>query len=88
MLCYECSQAGRNREAVGLCHHCSAALCADHASMVADPVTTTYPLLKTVVLPKKARLFLCDTCLQALRQTHAAGVTLETSEEHFVSSIG
>ena len=24
MLCYECSRTGRNREAVGLCHNCSA----------------------------------------------------------------
>jgi len=82
MLCYECSKAGRSREAVGLCHHCSAALCADHASIVADPVTTTYPLLKTVVLPKKARLFLCGTCLGALQQSGARDLKVETSEDY------
>jgi hypothetical protein len=88
MLCYECSKAGRNREAVGLCHHCSAALCADHACIVLDPVTTTYPVFKTVVLPKKARLFLCGTCLQALGQTHEQILTLDTPQECCVSSTG
>jgi hypothetical protein len=87
MLCYECSKAGRNRESVGLCHHCSAGLCADHACIVADPVTKTYPFFGTVVRPKKARLFLCSTCLQAFGKTSTESMTLETSEEHCVSSI-
>lgn len=87
MLCYECSKAGRNREAAGLCHHCSAALCADHASIVADPVTTTYPLLKTVVLPKKARLFLCGTCLGALQQAGPRDLINETSTEYRTPAV-
>jgi len=81
MNCYECSRVGTNGEAVGLCHHCSAALCADHACVVTDPVTTTYPLVRTAVVPKKARLFLCGTCLQALRQTHTETIMSETSEK-------
>lgn len=81
MLCYECSKAGRNREAVGLCHHCSAALCANHACIVADPVTTTYPMTRTVVLPKKARMFLCSTGVQALQQKGNLTLTPETSSE-------
>jgi hypothetical protein len=88
MLCYECSKAGRNREAVGLCHHCSAALCADHVSIVADPVTTAYPVFRTVVFPKKARLFLCGTCFQALGQKYTETLITETPEEHCVSSMG
>lgn len=70
MLCYECSKVGRNQDAVGLCHHCSAALCREHSQIVADPVTITYPVAKAVVLPLQARLFLCETCLAALEQTH------------------
>jgi hypothetical protein len=70
MLCYECSKVGRSQDAVGLCHHCSAALCREHSRIVADPVTTTYPIAKAVVLPLQARLFLCETCLAALEQTH------------------
>jgi len=85
MHCYECSKAGTNSEAVGLCHHCSAALCVDHACIVADPVTTTYPLNRTVVLPKSARMLLCGTCLQALRQIHTETITPETSEKCCVS---
>lgn len=42
----------------------------DHASIVADPVTTSDPISKTVVLPKKARMLLCDTCLAAWEQLH------------------
>jgi len=30
MECHQCLQSGISREAVGLCHHCSAALCAEH----------------------------------------------------------
>ncbi len=68
MVCYECQQAGKTRDAVGLCHHCSAALCPEHALVVSDPVTTQYPLCRSVVLPLRARLFLCGTCWEALRQ--------------------
>jgi hypothetical protein len=81
MNCYECSMVGTNSNAVGLCHHCSAALCTDHACVVADPMTTTYPLVRTVVVPKQARLFLCGTCLQALRQTNTETIMPETSEK-------
>jgi hypothetical protein len=68
MLCYECAKAGKRHESVGLCHHCSAALCGDHACVVTDPIATTYPLFRTVILPKKAQLLLCGTCLSALEQ--------------------
>jgi hypothetical protein len=72
MLCYECSETGTRSEAVGLCHHCSVALCQQHGSMVADPMTTVYPLVREVVLPKKARMLLCPTCLTALQQGRVA----------------
>jgi hypothetical protein len=68
MLCYECSQTGTRQEAIGLCHHCSVALCQQHASMINDPVTMTALINRTVVLPKKARVLLCSTCLSALQQ--------------------
>lgn len=71
MHCYECLQAGETRDAVGLCHHCSAALCAEHICVVADLVTAIEPLVRTVVLPKKARLLLCGTCKAALQQTRS-----------------
>ena len=71
MHCYECLQAGVTRDAIGLCHHCSAALCTEHAFVVADPVTTIYPLMKTVVLPKRARLLKCGTCKAALEQARS-----------------
>jgi hypothetical protein len=81
MLCYECSKAGRSQQAIGLCHHCSAGLCADHASVIADPVTTTYPLCRTVVLPQKARQLLCATCLRALQQVGVRDLQPEASRE-------
>lgn len=68
MRCYECLHADTSRHAVGLCHHCSAALCADHAKLVADPITDIRPLMLEVVLPKQARLLLCGTCKAALEQ--------------------
>jgi len=68
MHCYECSQTGGSREAVGLCHHCSAALCAEHIFAITDPMVAQAPLLKEVTLPKRARLLLCRTCKAALEQ--------------------
>ena len=70
MLCFDCAKSGSTRDAVGLCQHCSAALCYDHARTVEDPIIATYPIGKTVVLPKHARLILCETCKTALGQSH------------------
>jgi hypothetical protein len=81
MLCYECSKAGRHREAVDLCHNCSAALCGEHAFVTAVPITKMYPICKSVVLAKKARQLLCATCLGALRQVEEREVVSETSKE-------
>jgi hypothetical protein len=66
MHCYGCFQADVTRDAVGLCHHCSVALCTEHACMVTDPLTEIYPVMQTVVLPKRARLLLCGMCKAAL----------------------
>ena len=44
-------------------------LCAEHALILSDPVTAQYPVCKTVTLPLRARLFLCSTCREAMRQT-------------------
>ena len=68
MLCYECVQSGDRHEAIGLCHHCSVALCKYHGHVIADPMTTIIPLVREVALPKEARLLLCDTCLAAMKQ--------------------
>ena len=72
MLCYECSQAGTRKEAIGVCHHCSFGLCQEHSAMIADQVTMTALINRTVVLPKKARLLLCSICLTALQQERIA----------------
>jgi len=69
MICYECQQSGQRRDAVALCNHCSAALCQEHVLVLADPVTAQYPVCKTVILPLRARVFLCSTCRDALQQT-------------------
>jgi len=54
--------------------------CARNTSVVDDPVTDIRPLIRTVVLPKKARLLLCGTCKAALEQPrsgHAEYVGIE-----------
>ena len=68
MLCYECLELGKQHEAIGLCHHCSIALCEYHGRVIADPVSKTVPLVREIVLPKQARLLLCNTCLSAMKQ--------------------
>ncbi len=67
MECFEC-ETGKSGEVVGLCHHCSVALCREHGSMVADTVCVTEPITHSVALPKRARLLLCRTCKTALLQ--------------------
>ena len=69
MICFECQHAGKQRDAVALCHHCSAALCPEHAVILNDPVTIRCPMCPDLVLPFRARVFLCATCREALRQT-------------------
>lgn len=73
MECYQCLQAGVAREAVGLCHHCSAALCADHIRVVEDPIELTPPLAPSTELLKRGRIMLCDTCRAAFEQALAGG---------------
>ena len=85
MICYECQLASKRRDAVALCHHCSAALCQEHALILADPVTAQYPVCKTVILPLRARIFLCSTCRDALQQTIEN--SSEASAEHGETAI-
>jgi len=75
MRCFECFQAGKVSDSVGLCHHCSVALCAEHYHMISDPIIMHSPVVKEVALPKSARVMLCSTCSAALAQPngeHAA----------------
>jgi hypothetical protein len=72
MECYSCLQSGMSREAAGLCHHCSAALCSDHICEVEDPITITRIMAPASILPKKARVLLCQECKAALEQIHSA----------------
>lgn len=87
MHCYECSRLGQDHGAVGLCHHCSAALCSDHAHTVADPISMIYPVFRTIVLPKKARLLLCETCLTALEQVHRLELGPKREDAPFAAAV-
>ena len=75
MHCYECSQTGIAKEAIGICHHCSAGLCGGHVYVEADPITLESSFAPTVVLPKVPRLLLCKTCKEALHQSHLRKTT-------------
>lgn len=74
MLCYECSVNGVSTEAVALCSHCAAGLCAEHAHAEADVVRSFRPhsifgtVKQVVELPIRARKLLCNVCRQALHQ--------------------
>jgi len=82
MTCYDCSLKGDHSEAIGVCHHCSVGLCAAHGTLVADPILVNVPLNRLVAVPKKAREFLCRTCLEALRQRHAMEMEQVLTHEH------
>ena len=71
MKCLDCSTSqGRATEAMGVCHHCSAGVCESDSALVSDPVTMQALIMRTVILPKRARVLLCNTCLEALGQPH------------------
>ena len=67
MSCYECAQGGICREAVGLCHHCSAGLCAEHVITVTESDSQGGWVPRSS-RPRKARLLLCRACHAALQQ--------------------
>lgn len=77
MLCYECAVQGVRREAVGMCHHCSAGLCEEHAHVEASPVKAarrnkTFGAVRwEVELAQPARQMLCAVCQSALHQEDA-----------------
>lgn len=68
MICYDCSVLEKRTDAIGVCHHCGAAVCGSHGVFVANPVHVHELVAKEVSLPKKARELLCQTCFDALRQ--------------------
>lgn len=68
MNCLECAQRGVQSPAIGVCHSCSAALCVEHAEIVAKPLEALAPVCKTITLPMRARLVLCRTCRTAMEQ--------------------
>ena len=68
MRCFECFEAGKINDSVGLCHHCSVGLYAEHARVISDPVIGHAPILKEVALPKSARMLLCSICKTAMTQ--------------------
>jgi hypothetical protein len=70
MKCFECSRRHVDSDAVGVCSHCLAALCAEHVHVVDDPVTVLRPVAQAVSLPLHARVLLCGTCLAAVSQRH------------------
>jgi hypothetical protein len=70
MHCLECAQDRSRREAVALCHACSAGLCLDHAVIVAKRLRHLAPINKIEDLPLEGRMVLCRTCQRALDQPH------------------
>ncbi|MBI4902178.1 MAG: DUF2180 family protein [Acidobacteria bacterium] len=69
MNCLECAQREVHTPAIGVCHSCSAAVCVEHAEILAKTLEASAPICKTVTLPVKARLLLCRTCRAAIEQS-------------------
>lgn len=72
MNCLECEQDGVHRIAVALCHHCSAALCLEHARVLPKHLNIQVPVYKTVALPIPAQVILCQICHAAITQKKTA----------------
>lgn len=72
MKCFICDELERTREAVALCHNCSAGLCREHTFAKPRHITTVVPLNREVTLPIEARELLCHVCKEALEQPRRA----------------
>lgn len=87
MFCYECALQGVRREAIGMCHNCSLALCREHAHVEPAPVVATYAIRTypsvrgAVELPVKARKLLCAVCRAALGQRLEASMSGKPTAE-------
>jgi hypothetical protein len=79
MKCLDCARNGTATETIGICHHCSAAVCDTHGTLVSDPVTVPTAVMGTRVLPLGARLLLCNHCLAALRQRDVLDALVSSS---------
>lgn len=82
MICYECSLSGNRSDAVGLCHFCSAGLCAEHANLVAEEIQSHEVVVKTVALPRKARRIFCSVCKDAIEQPNAETILHHSEQSH------
>ena len=87
MFCYECAVQGERREAIGMCHNCSLALCQEHAHVELAPIVATYgnptypSLIGTVKMPLEARKLLCGVCQAALSQKFDASKSSKPARE-------
>ena len=70
MQCFDCPQ-GRSGEVIGLCHHCSAALCREHGVSLPEDLYASEAVARSVALPRRARLILCRICEAAFEQQGA-----------------
>ncbi len=68
MRCYECSLMGNQTEAIGICHHCSTGVCAEHSGLYTHPLPGPEPAAKASGLPSHFRSLLCPHCMEAIRK--------------------
>jgi hypothetical protein len=51
MFCYDCHQEGKSSPAIGICHHCSIAVCPTHGTIYTHPTAAPEPAAKAAALP-------------------------------------
>lgn len=64
MNCYEHAKAGQVETAIGVCPHCGAGLCAEHAREC-EVENVTYSSVGNPTIGTPSRQLCCDTCHQA-----------------------
>ncbi|MBL8239977.1 MAG: DUF2180 family protein [Bryobacterales bacterium] len=68
MKCFDCHQLGKVSEAIGICHHCSVAVCPDHGTVFTHPLPVAEPAAKAATLPSHYRSLLCPDCFSAIKE--------------------
>jgi len=75
MECFDCAAVDRQRPAVGICHDCGAAVCAEHARVVPRWLTRAAAINRVVQVEPPGRLVLCPVC-EAARDAAAGRVDI------------
>lgn len=65
MNCLDCQDSSTQAPAIGVCHQCGAAVCAEHVVVQSKRLSCLRAVARVVVIDRPVRRVLCRACAQA-----------------------